>query len=157
LYVLMSNAGLPEAGDLVLAFAPELLADDGTYRSMADLPGDGRTTDHDPSAAMRRRNAAVLGFRHWRNVVDDGGPSALEPLYRRAVELLGDRPESWLDLLAGDPAADLERSRAQVEELWTPDRSGAAARLGESAVRSRSLHPDVRRLGCCGTLGTVIH
>jgi hypothetical protein len=106
---------------------------------------------------MRRRDAAVRGFHHWRIAVADHGPSALEPLYRRAVELLGDRPEGWLELIAGDPAVDLERSRAQVEELWTPDRSGAAARLGESAVRSRSLHPDVRRMGCCGTLGTVVH
>jgi mannose-6-phosphate isomerase-like protein (cupin superfamily) len=157
LYVLMSNAGLPEAGDMILAFEPELLTDDGTYRSMADLPADGRATDHDPGAAMRRRDAAVRGFHHWRIAVADHGPSALEPLYRRAVELLGDRPEGWLELLAGDPALDLERSRAQVEELWTPDRSGAAARLAESAVRSRSLHPDVRRMGCCGTLGTVVH
>jgi mannose-6-phosphate isomerase-like protein (cupin superfamily) len=157
LYVLMSNAGLPEAGDMILAFEPELLTDEDTYRSMADLPADGRTTDHDPAAAMRRRDAAVRGFHHWRTVVADRGPSALEPLHRRAVELLGDRPEGWLELLAGDPAVDLERSRAQVEELWTPDRSGAAARLGESTVRSRSLHPDVRRMGCCGTLGTVVH
>jgi hypothetical protein len=81
----------------------------------------------------------------------------MEPLYRRAVELLGDRPEGWLDLLVADPAIELERSRAQVEELWTSDRASAAVRLGESAVRSLSLHPASRRMGCCGTLGTVVH
>ena len=157
LYVLMSNAGLPEAGDMVLAFEPDLLADDDIYRSIADLPDDGRTTDQDPSAAMRRRDAAVRGFRHWRAAVERDGPEALQPLYHRAVELLGDRPEGWLDLLASDPALELERSRAQVEELWTPDRSGAAERLGSSAIRSQSLHPATRNMGCCGTLGTVIH
>jgi mannose-6-phosphate isomerase-like protein (cupin superfamily) len=157
LYVLMSNAGLPEAGDMILAFEPDLLAEESTYRSIADLPIDGRTTDGDPGAAMRRRDAAVRGFHHWRAAVNAGGPSAMEPLYRRAVELLGDRPEGWLDLLVADPAIELERSRAQVEELWTSDRASAAVRLGESAVRSLSLHPASRRMGCCGTLGTVVH
>ena len=157
LYVLMSNAGLPEAGDMILTFAPDLLTDDVTYRGVADLPADGRTTDDAPDAAMRRRNAAVEGFGHWRSQVEAEGPSALDALYLRAVELLGDRPADWLDLLAGDPATDLERSRAQVEALWSPDRGRAAQRLAESAIRSRSLLPATRNMGCCGTLGTVIH
>jgi mannose-6-phosphate isomerase-like protein (cupin superfamily) len=157
LYVLMSNAGLPEAGDMVLAFAPELLIDDATYRGIADLPVEARTTDGSPDAAMARRDLAVAGFGHWRQAVDATGPSALEPLYRAAVDLLGDRPHDWADLLAADPSIDLERSRAQVSVLTTGDRSAAAARLAESAIRSTSLHPDSRRMGCCGTLGTVVH
>ncbi len=157
LYVLMSNAGLPEAGDMILAFEPEFLANDASYRSIADLPADGRTTDDAPDAAMRRRDAAVDGFRHWRSEVEAAGPIALDPLYRSAVELLGDRPADWLDILAGDPASELERSRAQVEELWSPNRDRAAEHLRESAIRSRSLLPATRNMGCCGTLGTVIH
>ncbi len=157
LYVLMSNAGLPEAGDMILAFEPHLLADDAIYRGVADLPVDGRTTDGSPDAAMARRDAAVDGFHHWRHAVDADGPDALAPLYRSAVELLGDRPADWHDLLAGDPSIDLQRSRAQVEELWHHDRSRAAERLAESAIRSRSLLPATRNMGCCGTLGTVVH
>ncbi len=157
LYVLMSNAGLPEAGDMILAFAPDLLVDESTYRRVADLPADARTTDGHPDAAMARRDLAVAGFGHWRDAVTAGGPAALDALYRCAVELLGDRPANWLNLLAADPTIDLERSRAQVEALWSHDRGCAAARLGESAIRSTSLHPDTRRMGCCGTLGTVIH
>jgi len=157
LYVLMSNAGLPEAGDMILAFEPSLLDDEQRYRGIADLPADGCTTANSPDPAMRRRDAAVKGFHHWRSAVERRGPEGLGPLYRAAVELLGDRPADWLDLLAGDPAEDLERSRAQVEELWWPDRGRAAARLAESAIRSTSLHPDTRRMGCCGTLGTVVH
>ena len=106
---------------------------------------------------MARRNAAVDGFHHWRNAVEHEGPDALAPLYRAAVELLGDRPADWHDLLAGDPASELERSRAQVEELWSPDRGRAAARLAESAIRSTSLLPSTRNMGCCGTLGTIVH
>lgn len=156
LYVLMSNAGLPEAGDMILAFTPELLVDDRTYRGLADLPAGGRTADDAPDAAMARRDAAVDGFRHWRAAVEHEGADALGPLYRAAVELLGDRPADWHDLLAVDPASELERSRAQVEELWSPDRGRAAARLSESAIRSTSLLPSTRTMGCCGTLGTVV-
>ena len=117
----------------------------------------GRTTDGAPDAAMARRDAAVHGFHHWRSAVEQQGPDALAPLYHAAVELLGDRPADWHDLLAGDPASELQRSRAQVEELWSPDRSHAAARLAESAIRSTSLLPSTRTMGCCGTLGTVVH
>ena len=157
LYVLMSNAGLPEAGDMVLAFAPDLLADEAAYGRVADLPADGRTTDGRPDAAMQRRDLAVTGFGHWRDAVDADGPGALEPLYRAAVDLLGERPHAWADLLAADPAIDLDRSRSHVAALTAGDRSDAVARLAESAIRSTSLHPDTRRMGCCGTLGTVVH
>ena len=157
LYVLMSNAGLPEAGDMILAFEPSALSDEQRYRAAADLPADGRTTDHDPTAAMRRRNAAVEGFGYWRSQVEADGPSALDELYRSAVDLLGERPSGWGALLAGDPSVDLERSRAQVVSLTNDDRSTAAATLRNSAIRSRSLHPTTRVMGCCGTLGTVIH
>ncbi len=157
LYVLMSNAGLPEAGDMILAFAPDLLADDADYRAIADLPVDARTAADAPDPAMRRRDHAVDGFHHWRAAVEMHGPGALDPLYRAAVDLLGDRPNGWVELLAGDPAVDLQRSRTQISTLTTPDRSAAAAWLGESAIRSTSLHPDTRRMGCCGTLGTVVH
>lgn len=157
LYVLMSNAGLPEAGDMILAFEPDLLADDASYRRIADLPIDGCTTDHAPDAAMARRDAAVNGFHHWHNAVEADGPGALAPLYHAAVGLLGERPSGWEQLLAADPSIDLQRSRAQTAALTASDRTAAAERLAESAIRSTSLHPDTRRMGCCGTLGTVIH
>jgi mannose-6-phosphate isomerase-like protein (cupin superfamily) len=157
LYVLMSNAGLPEAGDMILAFAPDLLADATDYRAAADLPADARTTDDRPDAAMARRDLAVTGFAHWRAAVETSGPGALEPLYRAAVDLLDARPHGWAELLAADPTIDLDRSRAQVEALTAADRSRAAERLAASAIRSTSLHPDTRRMGCCGTLGTVVH
>jgi hypothetical protein len=157
LYVVMSNAGLPEAGDMILAFAPDLLADETAYRRAADLPSDGSTTDGRADAAMARRDLAVAGFGYWRAAVDATGPGALEPLYRAAVDLLGARPHDWDDLLEADPAIDLERSRTQVAALTAGDRSAVAARLAGSAIRTTSLHPNTRRMGCCGTLGTVVH
>lgn len=156
LFVLMSNAGLPEAGDMVLAFEPDVLADRSRYRTAADLPADGITTDGRPDAAMARRDLAVTGFHHWRRLVEDQGAGAINGLYTAAVDLLADRSTTWASLLDGDPAADLARSRAQVAALES-DRSAAAEHLATSAIRSHSLLPDTRRMGCCGTLGTVVH
>ncbi|HJR26030.1 MAG TPA: cupin domain-containing protein, partial [Acidimicrobiales bacterium] len=41
--VLMANAGLPEAGDMVITFAPEVVADPAAYATAATLPDDDRT------------------------------------------------------------------------------------------------------------------
>jgi len=158
IFVVMSNAGLPEAGDMVLAFEPSVLADESSYRAAADLPSDSVTTDGSPDPARRRRDLAVHGFGHWSRAVDECGVAGLAPLYERAVELVGERALQWRSLLDGDPAADLERSRTQVAAIaGGADRSAAAALLAQSALRAKSLLPDTRRMGCCGTLGTVIH
>jgi hypothetical protein len=142
---------------MVLAFEPDVLANEARYRAAADLPADGRTTDDPPDAAVRRRNLAVDGFTHWRCAVEAAGPSALSALYAAAVHLVGERPQAWGSLIDEDPARDLERSRLQIEALCESDRSPAASRLHESAVRSRSLLPGSRAMGCCGTLGTVVN
>ena len=159
LYVVMSNAGLPEAGDMVLAFEPTVLADDERYRSHADLPAGGITTDGTPDAAMARRDLAVTGFAHWKYEVDSlGGAAGLEPLYSAAVSLVSGRARSWRSILDGDPTVDLDSSRTQVAALAAPeDHAAAVDNLAASAIRSHSLHPGTRRMGCCGTLGTVIH
>ena len=158
IFVVMSNAGLPEAGDMVLAFEPSLLQDEATYRAVADLPAEAATTNGSPDPARRRRDLAVHGFGHWSSAVDEFGAAGLAPLYERAVDLVGERARQWGSLLDGDPTIDLERSRAQVSSIaGGADRPAAAQVLAESALRSKSLLPDARRMGCCGTLGTVIH
>lgn len=40
--VLMQNSGLPEAGDAVLTFPPDVLADPGVYAAAAELPDGER-------------------------------------------------------------------------------------------------------------------
>jgi mannose-6-phosphate isomerase-like protein (cupin superfamily) len=159
LYVVMSNAGLPEAGDLVLAFEPDVLADEACYRRHADLPADGITTEGSADPARARRDLAVVGFAHWKAAVDShGGREGLAPLHRAAARLVSERALGWRPILDGDPTADLESSRAQVAALADlATHSAAVERLAASAIRSHSLHPDTRRMGCCGTLGTVVH
>lgn len=157
LYVLMSNAGLPEAGDMVLAFEPDIVSDDERYRALADLPADATTTAGSPDPAMIRRDHAVTGFGYWRELVERDGPQALDALYRAAAQRIGQRASTWSTLLDGDPTIDLDRGRTQAQALTSGDDDTAAATLAASAIRSTSLLPDVRRMGCCGTLGTVVH
>ena len=159
LYVLMSNAGLPEAGDMVLAFEPDLLDDPDAYDDAASLPPAGITTDGSPDAAMMRRDLAVHGFAHWKAQVDALGPQrGLAPLHSSAAAIAAGRAEAWADILAGDPTADLDASHVQVAALVDPAGPlAAAAHLGRSAIRAHSLLPATRRMGCCGTLGTVVH
>jgi len=157
LYVLMSNAGLPEAGDMVLAFEPDIVDDRARYSNAATLPPDGATTDGSPGAAMARRDLAVRGFAAWRDLLDTDGPEALAALYSAAAALVDPAARTWGTLLADDPAVDLARSSAQVAALAGGDREEAVAHLARSGIRSRSLQPDTRRMGCCGTLGTVVH
>lgn len=159
LYVLMSNAGLPEAGDMILAFEPHVLADHDRYDAASKLPVGSDTTDGPADAAMRRRDLAVQGFGHWKAQIEtSGGALGLEPLHAAAVNLVGGRALGWRAILDGDPTVDLEASRTQINALVGSVGAGdPVARLAASAIRTHSLHPDTRRMGCCGTLGTVVH
>ncbi|MCU1352954.1 MAG: hypothetical protein JWM05_2163, partial [Acidimicrobiales bacterium] len=49
--VLMQNAGLPEAGDMVLTFPDPVLSDRDRYAAAATLPPDASDTAGDPAAA----------------------------------------------------------------------------------------------------------
>src|SRR5918997_6904831 len=60
--VLMQNAGLPEAGDFVLTFPPEILADEPAYLHAASLASSGHVYTSSEGAAHRRRDLAVAGF-----------------------------------------------------------------------------------------------
>ncbi|HLN67922.1 MAG TPA: cupin domain-containing protein [Streptosporangiaceae bacterium] len=62
LLVVMANAGLPEAGDAVLTFPPEILADPAAYDRAATLPAEG-VADEMADAARRRRDLAIEGPR----------------------------------------------------------------------------------------------
>ncbi|WP_460750408.1 cupin domain-containing protein [Myceligenerans cantabricum] len=119
--VVMSDAGLPEAGDAVLTFPPEILASAEAYRDEVTLPAPAapeapsardRAADglnppddmaEDPSvaaAALARRELALEGYRALRRAVEADGPSALDPLYEAASRLVGVHAEHWRDLWA---------------------------------------------------------
>ena len=120
-------------------------------------PAAPRTTNGDPAPARRRRDAAVRGFAHWRAEVERlGGAQGLAPLHRAAARLVAEPAAGWRALVDADPAGDLERSRRLVELLAGHATDGWTTAVAASGVRSISLLPDSRRMGCCGTLGTVV-
>src|SRR3712207_4154224 len=83
--VLMQNAGLPEAGDFVLNFAPEILADERLYLDAASLAPSGHVYTSSQDAARSRRDLAVEGFAALRERFEDQGAPALAAFYRAAL------------------------------------------------------------------------
>ena len=89
---LMSNSGLPEAGDAVLTLPPEHLTDRDTYLKATTLTGEGeaRTT-----SAMARRDLALEGYAALRAAYEVEGPSALDAFYQAAIGLVRPQLADW--------------------------------------------------------------
>ena len=153
--VVMSNAGLPEAGDAVLTFPAEVLADVRAYRRAAALPPQqpGRATAGEDdavvaAAARARRDLALEGFATLRGRVDREGPGGLDDLYAAAGRLVADLVPRWRQIGA---AAVPDQSVATARVLADPAR-GNAPHLAQSAVGAASVRPDPRDYGMCGRL-----
>jgi mannose-6-phosphate isomerase-like protein (cupin superfamily) len=130
IYVLMSNAGLPEAGDMVITFAPPVLADLAAYAVAATLP------DQSLDAAMARREKALEGF----NRIRVGGETALRDFHTAAARIVESYVPEWHSKLPVDDTLD------RLEALEAMDVSD----LADAAVTSVDTVP---RFGCCGLLG----
>ncbi len=141
--VVMQNAGLPEAGDSVLSFPPEYLAEPGTYRATASLEGDAA------EAAQRRAQLAVQGFLQLRDQVSEQGPEALDAFYTSAAALVRDRVPGWRSTWSGGPLAAAQRTGDQLELL--EQGSSEYLRHGRLAVVAP---PAERAYGMCGRLLT---
>ncbi|MBX9243690.1 cupin domain-containing protein [Actinotalea ferrariae] len=158
--VVMSNAGLPEAGDAVLTFPPDVLADVDRYRAAAALPsGDDdpdpdrdRDPDRDPAgaAALARRDLALDGYRALRDAVLTDGPAAMEPLWTAASRLVADRVPGW----RGVWEASVQAGAAATSRALTDLATGAGPHLASAAVASAAPRPGPRRYGMCGRLRT---
>jgi mannose-6-phosphate isomerase-like protein (cupin superfamily) len=150
--VIMGNAGLPEAGDMVLTFPEEVLADHDTYAKAATLPEGEITTSGSGEAARARRDLAVEGFVGLRTAVEAEGPDALRGFHQRAAALVQPRLDRWRTVVADGPAAEVERTGSFLDALATGDPSHLAA----SSVHRHDPPPAERRMGCCGTLGVYL-
>jgi len=141
LFVVMGNAGLPEAGDMVVTLPDEVLADPDAYASAAEVST--------PEEARRRRDLGVEGFL----ALKEGGGPALARFQQRAVDLVRDRAGGWRAVWENGPAA----ATAEAEAFLGAVAAGDAGHLTRAAVEGAALG-DVpeRRLGCCGTLGVPI-
>jgi mannose-6-phosphate isomerase-like protein (cupin superfamily) len=143
--VVMQNSGLPEAGDAVFTFPPEILADPAAYAEAASLPA---TSDPDElaAAARQRRDLAIAGYLTLRERVQAEGPQALEPLYQAAATLVAGRVETWRELWRSGPLTQAVNTGDHLDALA----AGKAPYLAFSGVHTAS--PVTGKFGMCGHL-----
>jgi mannose-6-phosphate isomerase-like protein (cupin superfamily) len=152
LYVIMQNAGLPEAGDMVITFPSDRLASRRVYDADAVLPPEEATTSGSGEAARRRRDLGVEGFGVLREGAGRGDLAVLEDFYSHVARLLADRADRFREVWREGPLAAAQRTGVQIDAL-------AAARfdhLLEASVHGFAPPSDERRMGCCGTLGVYV-
>jgi mannose-6-phosphate isomerase-like protein (cupin superfamily) len=150
LLVVMANAGLPEAGDAVLTFPPEILADPAAYARRAALPPDGAAGDGAAGdgaladAARRRRDLAIEGFLALR----DAGPDALAGFFTAAVRLVAGRVPQWRERWQAGALGTATATGGQLDQLA----DGDAGYLAGGVVRRIARPSAPRRYGMCGLL-----
>lgn len=152
IFVLMANAGLPEAGDMVITFAPEVLADPDAYRAAATLPPGETTTDGSGEAARVRRDRGVEGFGWWKARVEADPVGGLAELHAAAASLVAPAAAGWGAIVDAGPGAAVAATHAALADLA----EGRGPHLAAAAIARRDLAVDHRRMGCCGTLGVLV-
>jgi len=145
--VIMANAGLPEAGDMVITFPDQVLADRDTYRAAATLPDDAGTTAADDRAVRARKDLAVEGMAG----LVDGGGEAVRRFHQRAAALVAPSVPGWQEIWEAGPLAAAQQTGEQLAALL----AGSPEHLAASGVHVLPPPPDVRRYGCCGALGVI--
>jgi hypothetical protein len=177
----MQNAGLPEHGDAVLTFAPDILADPGRYAraaSLDPLPGEPAVAGQTRADRARRRaSLAVAGYLQLRAQVAERGPGALERFYAQALRLVAGRAPEWrerwqagarrtaeltgehLDNIAAEVSGHLASAGVWGIAASVPPDSGAAEggnTPGDNAPGGNgdAGTPDTRAYGMCGRLTT---
>ncbi len=149
--VIMQNAGLPEAGDCVLTFPPEVLADPDRYASAAALGdtalGDAALGSEALEAAARgRRDLAIEGFLVLREQVIRNGPAALDGFLAAAVRLTARRVPDWRDRWRTEAAAVTALTGTHLDGVGVLN--PAHLRAGTLLRAERDAGP--RRYGMCG-------
>lgn len=141
--VLMSNTGLPEAGDAVLTFPLDIVRDQRRYADAAALPNGG-APGTDITTAYRRRDLAVQGFHELR---DNG---TLAEFYESAVKLKQPLLDDWRTRWEQGAREAAEQTGRQLAALV----DGNPAHLRESRVSAKPAPDEEGRLGMCGLLNT---
>ncbi|GAB2742370.1 cupin domain-containing protein [Salinifilum aidingensis] len=121
--VLMQNGGLPEAGDAVFTFPPEVLADSAEYARAATLPAGSDAEE----AARHRRDLAVSGYLDLRRSLLDGDAEPLRAFHRAAAALVAPWVEHWRFRWRDGALAAANRSGEHIDALLAGDPSHLAA------------------------------
>lgn len=143
--VLMSNAGLPEAGDAVLTFPADVLTSAEAYSRAADLgDGDERTRR---SRAAQRRDLAVEGFCRLREASQSGSSEPFIRFLEAAGALVRERAGGWESLIRGNAFATAQRD---IEVSGAIAR-GSVSHLADACVQEADVSGS-EVLGMCGRL-----
>jgi mannose-6-phosphate isomerase-like protein (cupin superfamily) len=149
--VVMQNAGLPEAGDFVLTFPPDVLSNPTTYAKHAALGASNAVFASGDDAARSRRDLAVEGFNQLCTRFEREGESALRAFYEAAFQIVCPQFEKWRRTWRGGPLHAVQATEAQLNALEVGDISHLFD--GRLATLPRD---DARKLGMCGSLGTYL-
>ena len=144
---LMSNSGLPEAGDAVLTLPPEHLADRETYLKATALTGEGEART--PSA-MARRDLALEGFAVLRDAYEVEGPSALDDFYASAVRIVQPQLADWRRRWEQGARRLADETGAALDALD----AGTAPHLQTAELHQLPAPTEFGRHGMCGRLDT---
>jgi mannose-6-phosphate isomerase-like protein (cupin superfamily) len=142
--VVMSNAGLPEAGDAVMTFPKPILDDPEHYRAAATLPAANVET-----AVRQRRELAVEGFQTLVAATASGDQRPLLALYASAAALVRPLIDGWRQSWR----ENVERQTRHTGELLDALAGGDSEHLQSSAVLESPPSP-AARWGMCGHLRT---
>ena len=150
--VLMQNAGLPEAGDMVITFPVEVLRSAESYAAAAILPEGERTSIGTGDAARARRDLAVPTFNELRHATESGDPAPLRAFHAAAARLVQPHVAEWTTRWRHGPLREVERTGDLLRALAESDPD----HLGDASVHHLPAPAAERRMGCCGTLGTYL-
>jgi mannose-6-phosphate isomerase-like protein (cupin superfamily) len=145
LLVIMQNAGLPEAGDAVLTFPPEILADAAAYLRAAAIPAADGPQE---AAALRRRDLAIEGYLALRDRVAASGPGALEEFFAAALRLVSRRVPLWRDAWRAGPLEVATLTGSQLDQIA----GGATGHLAAGRLWRIGRPAGPRSYGMCGML-----
>ena len=149
--VVMSNSGLPEAGDAVLTFPREIIDDPDRYAVEATLPNGG-APGTDVTTAYRRRDLAIEGFQTLRAAVERNGPRALAEFHAAAAALKRPLLDHWRNRWEDGAFRAAQTTGVHLDALARGD----ATHLASARVAALPEPSEQGRLGMCGLLDTYV-
>jgi mannose-6-phosphate isomerase-like protein (cupin superfamily) len=142
---LMSNSGLPEAGDAVLTLPPEHLTDRDTYVAATTLTGEGEARTR---SAMTRRDLALQGYAVLRERYEAEGPAALDDFFAAAIRIVRPQLADWRKRWEQGARRLADETGAALDAL----EAGTAPHLQTAELHRLPTPTEFGRHGMCGRL-----
>jgi hypothetical protein len=144
--VVMQNDGLPEAGDAVMTFAPDVLASVERYRATVALTGNMRADRL--ASAIRRRDLAIRGFAEMIAGDHQATATALAVFHEQVTNLKREDVDRWMEIVDGGPDLEVDLTRQRLDAIAVGDTSF----LHRGRVNSTGVDGDHPGVGMCGQL-----